>query len=296
MEQPIAIFDSGLGGLTVVREVRRRMPGEDIVYFGDTARVPYGSKSAETVARYSYEACMFLSRFNPKLIIAACNTASALALDYLREQMSVPVLGVVEPGATEAVRHGGEKPGRPIGVIATEATVNSHAYARAIQKIAPRIPIIEQACPTLVAVIEEGRSDRDPIVRMLLRDYLMKIIDLNPGVLVLGCTHYPLIKQGVAEVLGNDTVIVDSAEATSQTAEEALAQVAGLSLRTAGGTLRCYVSDNPQRFREVGSRFLGEPIKDVARISPEQFLAGQTNEPLPPRASWKSDSKDYTDA
>lgn len=282
-EQPIAIFDSGLGGLTVVREVQRRLPGEDIVYFGDTARVPYGSKSPQTVARYAYEACTFLLRFDPKLVIAACNTASALALDELRERLSIPVLGVVEPGASEAARHASTTGGRPIGVIATEATVNSHAYTRAIQRLAPRVPIIEQACPSLVAVIEEGRDARDPIVRMLLREYLSKITGLNPGVLVLGCTHYPLIKHGVADVLGEHVALVDSAEATAAAAEEQLARDAVLSLRQAGGTLRCYVSDNPQRFREVGSRFLGEAIKDVAWISPEQFLAGQFDDPSIPQ-------------
>jgi glutamate racemase len=272
-EQPIAIFDSGLGGLTVVREVRRRLPGKDIVYFGDTARVPYGSKSPQTVLRFASEASRFLLRFEPCLIIAACNTASALTLDALEERLPVPVLGVVKPGAAEAVRRVGVSSSRPIGVIATEATVNSHAYTRAIHEHAPHQAVIEQACPSLVAVIEEGRSDRDPIVRMLLIDYLEKIRALHPGALVLGCTHYPLIKRGVADIMGDDVLLIDSAEATAQAAEVALAQQAALSTRDAGGRLRSYVSDNPQRFREVGSRFLGEPITDVAWISPEQLLS-----------------------
>ena len=282
--QPIGIFDSGLGGLTVVQEMRRRLPGEDIIYFGDTARVPYGSKSPQTVFRFAFEVSSFLLRFEPKLIIAACNTASALALDKLEKQLPVPVLGVVEPGAAEAVRRNPPGSNRPIGVIATEATINSHAYARAIQALAPGIPIIEQACPALVAVVEEGRTSRDPIVRMLLIDYLEKIRALNPGSLVLGCTHYPLIKAGVAEVLGDHVALVDSAEATARAAEQRLAQQAALNPRGAGGRLQCYVSDNPQRFREVGSRFLAEPIKDVAWITPEQFFVEQdqpTPQPVP---------------
>jgi len=268
-DQPIAIFDSGLGGLTVVREVRRCLPGEDIFYFGDTARVPYGSKSPQTVLRFAYEVSTFLLRFDPKLIIAACNTASALAIDELEERLPVPVLGVVRPGAAEAVRQSG---GRLSGGIATEATVNSQAYTRAIHAMAPRLPVIEQACPSLVTRIEEGRTDRDPIVRMLLFDYLDKIRLMNPAVLVLGCTHYPLIRRAVAEVMGDDVALVDSAEATVREAEQLLGRRATLSKRRAGGRLRCYVSDNPQRFREVGSRFLGEPIKDVAWTTPEQFF------------------------
>ncbi len=278
-DQPIAIFDSGLGGLTVVREVRRRLPGEDIIYFGDTARVPYGSKSPQTVLRFAYEVSTFLLRFDPKLIIAACNTASALALDDLEEQLPVSLLGVVRPGAAQAVLRSG---GRLVGVIATEATVNSQAYTRAIHALAPRVPVVEQACPSLVAVIEEGRSDRDPIVKMLLIDYLEKIRVLDPAVLVLGCTHYPLIRQAVAEVIGEHVALVDSAEATARDAEHLLAERAALSGRAAGGRLRCYVSDNPQRFREVGSRFLGESIKDVAWTAPEQFLVHEPREASAP--------------
>jgi glutamate racemase len=274
-DQPIAIFDSGLGGLTVVREVRRRLPGEDIVYFGDTARVPYGSKSPQTVFRFAHEVCGFLLRFDPKLIVAACNTVSAVALDDIERQIPVPVLGVVKPGAAEAVRRSA---GGPIGVIATEATVNSQAYSRAIRLLAPDLAIVEQACPSLVAVIEEGRTSHDPIVRMLLIDYLEKIRILDPRALVLGCTHYPLIKQGVAEAMGDHVALVDSAEATAREAEKRLAGQAGLSDRPAGGRLRCYVSDNPQRFREVGSRFLGEAIKDVAWITPEQFAIHEHRE------------------
>jgi len=274
-DQPIAIFDSGLGGLTVVREVRRRLPGEDIVYFGDTARVPYGSKSPQTVFRFANEVCQFLLRFDPKLIVAACNTVSAVALDELEQRTPLPVLGVVRPGAAEAVRR---SRGGPIGVIATEATVNSHAYSRAILALAPEVAIVEQACPSLVAVIEEGRAPQDPVVRMLLMDYLEKVRLLNPEALVLGCTHYPLIKAAVAAVMGDHVALIDSAEATAREAEKLLAGQAALSDRPAGGRLRCYVSDNPQRFREVGSRFLGEAIKDVAWITPEQFAIPEHRE------------------
>lgn len=266
--QPIAVFDSGLGGLTVVRALQQHLSHESIVYFGDTARVPYGIKSSETVLQFAQQNCDFLMRFDPKLIIAACNTASALALDELAERLPVPVLGVVEPGAAEAARRAGE---RCVAVLATEATVGSQAYPRAIQKLAPRTPVTQQRCPSLVALIEEGRTNDDPLLKMLLTEYLDGLRPLEPSVVLLGCTHYPLVAEAVAELMPGATV-VDSADATARRTWEWLTQHDALSASREPGRLRCYVSDNPQRFREIGGRFLGQPIRDVTWITPEQFF------------------------
>lgn len=194
--EPVAIFDSGLGGLTVVAELRRRLPAEHLVYFGDTARVPYGTKSSATVTRFALENCAFLLRFNPKLIVAACNTASAAGLEALREALPVPVCGVVEPGAAAAVRavrqsRDRRKGSAAIAVLATESTVNSNAYPLAIHRMDPTIPTSQQPCPLLVPLVEEGRANDDPIVRLALREYLAPLAALRPAAVLLGCTHYP---------------------------------------------------------------------------------------------------------
>ncbi len=270
-DQPIAVFDSGLGGLTVVRALRRALPQEEIVYFGDTARVPYGTKSSRTVQTFAEQDCHFLLRFDPKLIVVACNTASALALEHLSRQVAVPILGVVEPGAASAVSRAA---GGRIAVLATEATVSSEAYVRAIHALSPRTPVTQKACPSLVAFVEEGRSCDDPLLRLLLSEYLEGVKVLSPAVVLLGCTHYPLVAEAVAELVP-DAAVVDSAEATAAEARRLLAAQDGLSPARARGRLRCYVSDNPLRFREVGTRFLGTSdagIRDVTWITPEQFF------------------------
>lgn len=265
----IGVFDSGIGGLTVVRELRRRLPQEDIVYFGDTARVPYGIKSAETVTRFAREDCDFLLRFDPKMIVVACNTASAAALPALEDCLPVPVCGVVEPGAKEAVLLGR---GRTIAVIATEATIASDAYRRAMKRHDPHARVVQRPCPLFVPVAEEGRLCSDPIVKAVVRDYLEPIVRLDPTVLVLGCTHYPLLKAAIAEVMGPEVKLVDSGEQTARVVAERLTADEALSDRGEPGGLYCYVSDNAQRFRELGQRFLEHPVVDVTMISPEQFF------------------------
>jgi glutamate racemase len=266
----IGVFDSGIGGLTVVRELRGRLPNEDIVYFGDTARVPYGIKSAETVTRFARENCDFLLRFEPKMIVVACNTASAAALPALQDSLPVPTVGVVEPGAKEAVLLGR---GATIAVIATEATITSDAYRRAMRQYDPHARIIQRPCPLFVPVAEEGRLCGDPIVRAVVRDYLEPIVRLDPSVLVLGCTHYPLLKTAIAEVMGPKVKLVDSGEQTARVVAERLTASDSLTDKAEPGGLYCYVSDNPQRFRELGQRFLDHPVVDVTWISPEQFFA-----------------------
>lgn len=267
-DQPIAVFDSGLGGLTVVRALQKILPNETIIYFGDTARVPYGIKSSRTIVQFAEQDIRFLLRFDPKLVVAACNTASALALDEVMPDFSVPLLGVVKPGAAAAVQ---QSEGRPIAVLATESTVASEAYRRAIGELDEHLPVTQKACPSLVPLIEEGRTSDDPILRMLLAEYLEDVRDLDPAVVLLGCTHYPLVQSAVSGLMP-DAQVVDSAASTARAVHRLLAADDALSSSSVRGRLRCYVSDNPQRFREVGSRFLGESICNVTWISPEQFF------------------------
>ena len=266
----IGVFDSGIGGLTVVRELRRRLPGEDIVYFGDTARVPYGIKTSETVTRFARQNCEFLLRFDPKLIVVACNTASATALPELEAMLPVPVCGVVLPGAKEATL---QSEGGTIAVIATEATIASDAYRRAIKQYDEHARVIQKPCPLLVPIAEEGRTCTDPIVLSVVRDYLDPIVRLDPKILVLGCTHYPLLRDAIAEVAGEGIRLVDSGEQTAKAVVERLRAGGKLSDRAEAGSLVSYVSDNPQRFRELGQRFLDHSVVDVTWVSPEQFYA-----------------------
>jgi len=269
MDRPIGIFDSGLGGLTVVRAVRRRLPAERIVYFGDTARVPYGTKSARTVTRFAAEACGLLARHDPKCIVAACNTVSATALPALAEGFDVPIHGVIEPGVAQALA---ACPVGPIGVIATEATVASGAYRRAIRRRDPGVRVVERACPLLVPIVEEGRSPDDPIVRAVLAEYLAPLADAGVGTVVLGCTHYPLLEAAIAAVLGPGVPLVDSAEAVAEQVAGRLAADGCLADGPAGGW-QFFVSDNPDRFREVGGRFLGQPAEPVTLVPTESLSA-----------------------
>lgn len=268
-DRPIAVFDSGLGGLSVVRHLRQRLPAERLLYFGDTARVPYGSKSRATVVNFALEAARFLLEFEPKLIVAACNTASALAMDELRAELPVPVIGVVEPGARAAVRLAGEA---PIAVIGTEATVGSGAYVTAIHALSPAHPVCQRACPLFVPLVEEGRDVDDPIVRLAAEDYLAPLRAQGVAVVILGCTHYPLLRAAIAACLGPGIEIVESGRETARAVEEHLAAGGTLSPSPGSGSIRCYVSDNPARFRRVGSRFLSEDIESVEFVEPERYI------------------------
>lgn len=270
----IGVFDSGIGGLTVVREMRRRLPNERIVYFGDTARVPYGIKSPKVVTLFSRQIVDFLLRFEPKMIVVACNTASAAALPELEKQFDLPLVGVVRPGAREAVRAAN---GRPIAVIATEATINSDAYRRAIHALLPRVPVHQRACPLFVGAVEEGRDSADRVVAALAEDYVAPLRGLDPAVLVLGCTHYPLLKAAIAKAIGDDVVLVDSAEQTAETVFAELNARGALTASPSVGNLTCYVSDNPQRFREIGQRFLGHPVVDVTWVSLDELVGSEAH-------------------
>jgi glutamate racemase len=254
--RPIGVFDSGVGGLTVVRAVRSALPGEDLVYLGDTARVPYGNKSPRTVEKYSLACQQFLLDRGVKLVIVACNTASANALPALREASSVPVIGAVEPGAQTALA---ATRSRHIGVIGTLGTVRSNAYARAIEAREPRAKLTALACPLLVPLAEEGWVD-DDIAAAVARRYLAELFGRDPAIdtLVLGCTHYPLLatvlSHVAAELAGRQIAIVDSAGAMAEAARDALGSQEN---RRAAGRLDCFATDT-SRLDELAPRFLGE--------------------------------------
>lgn len=263
----IGVFDSGVGGLTVVRALREHLPREELIYLGDTARVPYGSKSAETVTRYAERATRFLLEQRVKMIVVACNTASAYALEALRATLPVPVLGAVEPGAQAAVA--ATRSGR-VGVIGTLGTVRSGAYPRAIVSAGgDHIRVTARACPLFVPLAEEGWVD-DSIAEAVARRYLgeMAAETKDIDVLVLGCTHYPLLRDVLGrvarELFSHELVLVDSAESMAVAAHSELSRL-GLERNDAGGGMLCYVTDEA-RIDEVGSRFLGRHLGDVLRV------------------------------
>lgn len=275
---PIGVFDSGLGGLTVAKALRELLPAESIAYFGDTARLPYGTKSPATVHRFTRQCLGFLMGLRPKLLVVACNTASALALDKLRDDFSLPLIGVLEPGADAAVAvaraHAGGQSragGARIGLIATEATIASGAYPAAIRAREPSLQVIGRACPLLVPLIEEGREPGDLIVGLALREYLEPFLDMDVSALILGCTHYPLFAGAIAETLGESVTLIDSAR---QTALAVRAQLDTMQARSASphdGRLTCYVTDQGQRFERLASRFLGAPVGQPVWVTPEML-------------------------
>ena len=254
--KPIGIFDSGMGGLTVMRALKAGLPGESFVYLGDTARLPYGTKSVDTVTRYAVQAAAALMTHDIKLLVVACNTASAAAVPTLQASLAVPVVGVIEPGAEAAVA---AAPDGPIAVIATEGTVRGGAYVRAIQAVSPQMPVVQQACPLFVALAEEGLTD-GPIAEMIAHRYLDPLLATVPAPrgLVLGCTHFPVLKPVIARC-APDVVLIDSAETTAAAVEKILTEQ-GLLNRDGPGFSRFLATDAPGRFAHLGEIFLGEPI------------------------------------
>jgi len=253
---PVGIFDSRIGGLTVARALYQHLPCESTIYFGDTARVPYGPKSPETVRRYSREILQWLLGQGVKLVVVACNTSTAHALATLQQESPVPVIGVIEPGARAAVA--ATKKG-PVGVIGTAGTIASNAYARAIHRLAPSLKVEQAACPLFVPLVEEGWFEH-PATEIIAAEYLAPLRRAGVDVLVLGCTHYPLLKPLIGRVMGPEVRLIDSGEETARVVAETLRE-GGLE---AGGSQRPYhrfvVSDDEPRFRLVGSRFMGEKL------------------------------------
>jgi glutamate racemase len=260
-DDPIGIFDSGVGGLTVLHAVLGALPREELIYLGDTGRYPYGTKSADTVTRYSIENVEFLAAKGIKLLVVACNTASAVALDALGERFALPIVGVIAPGARAAAER--TRNGR-VGVIATEATIASGAYTTALRALRAGLEIYTRPCPLLVPLAEEGWVE-GPIARSVVETYLASLRKSGIDTLVLGCTHYPLLRPLIADVMGADVALVDSAEETAREVAAVLA-ARGLARERGEGSTSFFVTDVPDRFVRIGQRFLGARVDSAVRL------------------------------
>jgi len=260
LDRSIGIFDSGVGGLTVLKEIARLLPDENLLYLGDTARVPYGTKSVETVQNYALDAAEFLVSQGVKLLVVACNTASAVALPLLRKRFQLPVIGVIEPGA----RCAAQSQNRRIGVIGTEGTISSNRYSEAIHLLLPDAKITSIACPLFVPLAEEGWAEHE-VARLTAREYLQPLLAADIDTLVLGCTHYPLLRKTLRQVLGNTVTLVDSATETAKSVQQ-LFRSQGLSCSQPGGLRTFFVTDVPTRFIRVGEAFLGENLESVEHV------------------------------
>jgi glutamate racemase len=263
-DAPIGIFDSGIGGLTVMRALMARLPDEEFLYLGDTARLPYGTKSGDTVTRYAVQAAAALMQRNVKMLVVACNTASAVALPAMEKMFApVPVVGVIAPGAQAAVA---AAPDGPIAIIATEGTVKGGAYVRAIAALGRNVPVIQQACPLFVSIAEEGLVEGE-IAEAIAHRYLDPLLAAvpKPKALVLGCTHFPALKQTIAKIAGPDIRLVDSAETTAKAIEKILRDKNIARASGAKPSHTFLATDAPDRFARVGEIFLGTPI-DPGRV------------------------------
>jgi glutamate racemase len=271
---PLGVFDSGLGGLTVVRALLEALPGEHILYLGDTARVPYGTRSPDTVVRYARGCARMLTDRGVKALVVACNTVSAVAIDVLRAELDLPVLGVVEPGARTAVREaerlsGFERPPR-IAVLGTAGTIASGAYPRAVAQLSTRYEVVAQAAPLLVSLVEEGWLE-GAVPRLAIERYVAPLIDAGAGVIILGCTHYPLLGPLIAEVAaslaGRPVPVVDSARATADAVRDWIAEERiGRAPHGVPSELELFVTDRPQSFATVARRFLGQDLPEVNQV------------------------------
>ncbi len=269
-DAPIGVFDSGVGGLTVAREIMRQIPNEKIVYFGDTARVPYGSKSKETVTRFSKQIVRFLQTFQVKTIVVACNTASAYALDELERETDIPVLGVLKPGAKTAAEV--TKNGK-IGVIATEATIGSQMYTKYIKELNKQVTIYGKACPLFVPLVEEGLW-QDPVTDEIARRYLAELIDIDIDTLILGCTHYPLIRSTLGRIMGEKVTLVNPAYETARELKELLIARDILNQephRLGTNQYEFYVSDGAEKFKSFANSIIKYGILSAKTINIEQY-------------------------
>jgi len=260
--KPIGVFDSGVGGLTVVKELIHQLPHENIVYFGDTARVPYGIKSKETVIRFSIENILFLLKQDVKLILVACNTVSSFALPVIKRHFRVPIVGVISPGAREAVYATRNK---RIGVIGTKGTIKSRAYELEIKQLEPKAKITACACPLFVPFVEEGWLKGNAVMEVA-RAYLKPLKDAKVDTVILGCTHYPILKPVIKKVLGKDVTLIDSAKQVAIEVKKILA-TENLLHKGRSGKHEFYVSDNPEWFKDLAARFLGEAVKRVKKVA-----------------------------
>ncbi len=261
-KNPIGVFDSGIGGLTVAKSLFEILPKENIIYFGDTARLPYGTKSKETVTRYSLEITKFLLNKNVKMVVVACNTASSVALPYLRKISSVPVVGVIKPGCRAAISVTNNF---KIGVIGTLGTVQSFAYKTQIHKIDRNIDVFSKACSLFVQLAEDGWTE-NKIADMIAREYLSEFKNMKIDTLILGCTHYPILKGTISKVLGKKIKLIDSGEEAAKEVKRLLGEKDLLNPQKKNGQHKFFVTDFQKKFKEISERFLGEPIHDVKKV------------------------------
>ena len=259
--RPIGIFDSGFGGLTVMSALSKLLPKENLIYFGDTAHVPYGSKSKKIVTEFATKISKFLVKNDVKMIVIACNTASAFSLDYLKKNIKVPVIGVIKAGSVMAAQNTKNK---KVGVIGTEGTVKSSAYEKEIKKYDNKINCFSKACPLFVPLVEEGWNN-GKITEDIINVYLKSLVDKKIDTIILGCTHYPLLKEAIKKVIGNKINIIDSANAVALAVQKLLTE--RKLLRNSGkATYKFYVSDGPEKFKSIGSKFLGKKILTVKKV------------------------------
>jgi glutamate racemase len=265
--KPIGVFDSGIGGLTVVKRFSANLPNENIIYFGDTARVPYGSKSNSTVIEYSIQNTNFLLNRNVKAVVVACNTASSIAITALKEQFDVPVIGMIEPGAEMALR---KTKNKKIGVIGTRSTIDNKAYSNEIKKIDAAVEVFEKSCPLFVPLAEEGWTDHQATIE-IAEDYLSELRNLNIDTLVLGCTHYPILSNVIQKVMGENVKLIDSGIASAEIVKKELKQINLENNSSEKGMSEFYVSDIPTTFKSVAELFLGRQIPDVHKVDLDTF-------------------------
>lgn len=267
-QRPIGVFDSGLGGLTVLKEIIKELPNEDLIYFGDTARVPYGPRSSETVTKYTFQSINFLLSKGVKAVVIACNTATARSLLAAQEKYpNLPIVGVIEAGARTLAQVTKSK---KVGVIGTDGTINSKAYQKEICKLDSEISVIGRACPLFVPIVEEGWSDTE-IAEMTARRYLQVFKKEHVDSLVLGCTHYPLLTRTIAKVVGPGMTLVNPARETARDLKKFLLKADMMNYENDSPKYQYYVSDAPERFKEIGSRFLREPINKIDIVEIQKY-------------------------
>ncbi len=266
-KRPIGVFDSGLGGLSCVKEIMRIMPGEDVIYFGDTGRVPYGSRSQETLMKYVRQDIRFLRTFDIKMIIIACGTASSAVLPWIGSELDTHIMGVVRPASKLAVDT--TRTGR-IGVLGTSATVKYGKYVEDIKSLSPGAEVFQKACPMFVPLVENGYADKD-VTDIIANEYLEEIKEKNIDTLILGCTHYPLLKEKIRKIMGDDVALIDSGAAAADSAYEYLKSNVMLNSDKAGA-YKYFVSDSTEDFAKLGSMFLSKPIcENVEKIDIERY-------------------------
>ncbi|MBZ2175103.1 glutamate racemase [Schnuerera sp. xch1] len=266
-DRPIGVFDSGVGGLTVLKELIEKLPGEDVVYFGDTARIPYGSRSKETVIKYFLQSVRFLLTKDIKAIVVACNTASALAMEEAQKVFEIPILGVIEPGAEAAIA---VTRNSKIGVIGTEGTINSQSYQRRMRRMLPSAEIIGISCPLFVPIVEEGWENSD-VAFMTAKQYLLELKEHNIDSLVLGCTHYPTLRYTIDKVLEGKVNLINPAYETAKAAKIMLKESNLTSSRIDGGKCEFYVSDDPEKFKRIGGNILKKEIASIRKVNIENM-------------------------